>query len=255
MKINEEEAFLIKINFKCSFVLIFILILSLQNKVESQIRLNSYAEVGSNAVSDGTYGNYSAQIFGQKGSFSASTGALLSFTNANNKVFSAYSLQIGNDFKFGKLPVNIGALFLWKPISNELNETNFGLFADYSTKHWGFKLGANTRYYSFTQAAIQQYNFSDSIHTSFWEPINLMYKISYFLDINLKLRLEASVTNFDYYFIQQETNPMILLNLNYKLNNKLQLYSDLGYMQAGLLNMQVNYFGLYLRGGVIWKIN
>lgn len=250
-----KRPYSLKISIKSFLIVFFILLPAINNLVVSQIVLNSYAEIGSNAMSQGIYGNYSAQISAQKGSFSASTGALFSLSNATDQVFSAYSFQIGNDFKFRNLPVNIGAFFLWKPISNEMRETNFGLLADYRIQHWGIKLGANTRFYSFTQAAIKQYNFADSIHTSFWEPINLMYKISYFHDFNPKFNLEASITNYDRYFIQQETNPMILLNLNYKVNNGLQFYSELGYMQAGLLNLHVNYFGVYLRGGVIWKIN
>ena len=234
--------------------IIFLLIFSIQNSF-SQISLDSYLETGSNAVSQGMYGNFSAGISGKTGSLSASTSALFSFSNATDQVFSAYRLQLGNDFQLGKYPINISGIFLWKPISDEMRETNFGLLANYKTRHFGYTIGLNTRIYSFTQAAITQYNFADSIHTTFWEPINVMYKLSYFIDFNTNLTLEASITNYDRYFIQQETNPMILLNLNYKLNNKLQLYGDLGYMQAGLLNLHVNYFGLYLRGGVIWKID
>lgn len=238
-------------------ILLFIICfpLSYRNSVFSQISLNSYIETGNNVVSQGSYGNLSAELLGRTGTLSASTGALLSFSNATNQVFSAYSLQVANDFKFGKFPVKINALFLCKPVSNEMRETNFGLMAEHRAKHFGYKVGLNTRIYSFTQAAIRQYGFADSIHTSLWEPINIMYKFSYFTPFSPKLNFEVSVTNYDRYFIQQETNPMILTNLTYKQNSNLQFYSELGYMQAGLLNMHVNYFGLYLRGGVIWKIN
>jgi len=68
------------------------------------------------------------------------------------------------------------------------------------------------------------------------------------------MNLELRITNFDTFTILQETNPMILAKLSYKINSKLQFYTDLCYMQAGLLNMRVNYFGYYLRGGVLWQI-
>ncbi len=220
-----------------------------------QVSVDTYLETGSNVVSQGFYGDFSTQISGRTGSLSASTGALLHFSNATDQVLSAFSIQVANDFKFGKIPVNIEALFLWKPISTDMRETNFGVLASYRTQHFGYKLGLNTRIYSFTQAAITQYKFADSIHTSLWEPINLMYKFSYFLPFSKKLNFEASITNYDRYFIQQETNPIILLNLRYDFKPNLQFYSELGYMQAGLLNMHVNYFGTYLRGGVIWKID
>ncbi len=226
-----------------------------QSSVFSQISVNSYIEAGSNVVSQGVYGNFSAELIGRTGTLSASTGALLSFSNATDQIFSAYSLQVANDFKFGNLPVTLNALFLWKPISNEMRETNFGIMAEYRAKHFGYKLGLNTRTYSFTQAAISRYNFADSVHTSLLEPINVMYRLSYFTPISTKLNFEGSITNYDRYFIQQETNPMILLNLTYNFKPNMQFYSELGYMQAGLLNIHVNYFGTYLRGGVVWKID
>jgi hypothetical protein len=137
-----------------------------------------------------------------------------------------------------------------------MRETNFGLLAKYKkNKHFGFQAGVNSRVYHFTQAAILQYNFDNSVNTALWEPWNLMYKISYFTQFSEKLDFEAAVTNFDRYFIQQETNPMILLYAGYKLNSKLKLYSELAYMQAGLFNLHVNAFGVYLRGGVLWQIN
>ena len=242
-------------NVKIFKISILFIITGFYNNAIGQVSFDSYLESGSNAVSQGIYGNFSAQISGRTGGLSATTGALLSFSNATDQVFSAYSLQVANDFKFGKLPMNISALFLWKPISNEMRETNFGLLAEYRARHFGYKFGLNTRIYSFTQAAISQYNFADSIHTSLWEPINVMYKFSYFTQFSPKLNFEVNITNYDRYFIQQETNPMILTNLTYHYNSNFQFYGELGYMQAGLLNMHVNYFGIYLRGGVIWKID
>jgi hypothetical protein len=165
---------------------IFLLIFSIPNSF-SQISLDSYLEAGSNTVSQGMYGNFSAGISGQTGSLSASTSALFSFSTVTNQVFSAYRLQVGNDFTTSKFPINISGLFLWKPISDEMYETNFGLLANYKTRHFGYTIGLNTRIYSFTQAAIAQYNFADSVHTSLWEPINMMYKFSYFTSFSPKL--------------------------------------------------------------------
>lgn len=229
--------------------------LSAQITVFSQISINSYAEVGSNAVSQGIYGGYSAQVSGQFGSFKATTGGLLFISKAGENIFSAYSLALSNDIQIHKHNINVKGFYLWKPISADFRETNFGLLAQYRASHFGFIVGVNTRFYSFSQAAVLKYGFPDSIHTSFWEPVNAMYKFSYYQQFSPKLNFEASITNYDRYFIQQETNPMILTNLTYKSNSNLQFYSELGYMQAGLLNMHVNYFGLYLRGGVIWRLN
>jgi len=229
--------------------------LSGQNSVFSQISLDSYAEVGSNAVSQGIYGGFSAQVSGQFGSFNATTGCFLSLSNEGGDIFSAYSLTVSNDILIHKHKINASGFYLWKPISSDLRETNLGLLVKYRTRHFGYIIGLNSRIYSFSRSAIIRYNFPDSIRTKFWEPVNAMYRLSYYQQFNPKLNFEASITNYDRYFIQQETNPMILTNLTYIFNSNLQFYSELGYMQAGLLNMHVNYFGLYFRGGVIWRLD
>ena len=246
MKSNKQRITLI-----ISILLMFIF----QNQVYSQLSVNGYAELGTNNVSQGAYGNFSGQFSAKFGMFTTSTGALISFTNANPDIFSAFKLGVENEFQIFSKPVNVGAFYLWKPFSVDLRETNYGVLADFRTKHVGFQLGLNTRIYSFSAAAKKKYNFPDSVSTTIWEPINLMYKFTYYLELTKKWNFEASVTNFDTYIIEQETNPMIRTKFSYKLNDKLLLYSDLGYQQAGLLNMRVNTFGIFLRGGVIWQIN
>ena len=242
-------------NFLYKSILVLIWAFFSVQPIFSQVSLNSYAEIGSNAVSEGVYGDFSTQVEGRTGNFSTSVGGLLSFSNARESVLSAFLFTATNDFQLKKNKLSISGFYLWKPLSDIMYETNFGLLGAYRTTHFGYKLGLNTRFYNFTKAAILLYNFDETTQTTLWEPTNVMYKISYFRDFSKKLDIEAVVTNFDHYFIQQETNPMILLNLGYKLNSKLKLYSELGYMQAGLLNFHVNAFGVYLRGGMIWQIN
>jgi hypothetical protein len=80
-----------------------------------------------------------------------------------------------------------------------------------------------------------------------------MYKITYNQPINERLKANISVTNFDLLMIQQETNPFIITNIDYQLSSNTNIFTDLGYLQAGLFNMRVNYFGFFIRGGVQWK--
>ncbi len=221
----------------------------------SQTVNNSYIEVGSNNASAGVYGSLSTQFSQRFKNFEVSAGGLFTLSNAQSNIFSALKLNISNDFQIKNHTLNVGALYLLKPFSTDLNETNFAILANYRTSHFGYVLGVNSRIYSFNRAAIQKYNFPDSVKTSVWEPYNLMYRISYFHDIVPELKFEAAITNYDRYLIQQETNPMLQLNFNYQLNDKLQFYSELAYMQAGMMNIRINYFGFYLRGGVVWQIN
>jgi len=237
---------------------IFLLILFFINchsNIFSQISINSYLEIGNNNVSEGVYSNFSSQFLAKFGSLTASTSGLLTFTNANPIIFSTYKLSVENEFIIFNNPISVDAFYLGKAFSKELNETNTGILVDYLTNHFGFQIGLNARIFSFNNEAKQKYNFPEPFNTTIWEPFNLMYKFTYYLQYNRKWNFEASVTNFDTYIIEQETNPMLLTKFSYKLQDKLLLYCDLGYLEAGLLNMRVNTFGLYLRGGVIWQIN
>jgi len=225
-----------------------------QQAVYSQISIDNYIDVGRNNVSEGVYSDFSTLILADAGSFTVSSGALLSFTNAQKNIFSAYFLSISRNIYERNHPINIEAFYLWKPFSEDLREYNFGFIADFRTKQFGFNLGFNSRLYSFTRVAKIKYNIPDSISTRVWVPINLMYQLSYFLPLNKKTLLEVRVTDFNTYTILQETNPMILTKFTYTLNDKIQFHSELCYMQVGLLNIRVNYFGYYLRGGVLWKI-
>jgi len=221
----------------------------------SQISINSYAELGTTNVSAGAYGNFSGLLSAKFGAFSVSTGALVSVSNADLNVFSAYKLSVDNEFQLFKTPFRVSGFYLWKPFSVDLRETNAGVLVNYRTRHFGYDLGLNTRVYGYSEAAKRKYNFLGSASTTIWEPVNWMYKLTYYLQFNPKTNFEACVTNFDTYMVEQETNPMIRTKINYELNNKLHFYSELGYQQAGLMNIRVNTFGVFLRGGVVWQLN
>ncbi|HLP04312.1 MAG TPA: hypothetical protein VK152_02680 [Paludibacter sp.] len=240
---------------KSSFLLTLSLLHGVPIPANSQISNNSYIEIGSNYASAGTYGSLSSRFSSKSGNFETTAGCLFTIPATKGNAFSALKLGASNDFKLKRRKLNVGATYLFKPFSADLNETDFAILASYKTSHFGYALGLNSRIYCFNRAATVKYNFPDSVKTSVWEPVNLMYRISYMDNILPKLNYEISVTNYNQYLFQQETNPMFLLNLNYKFGRKFQLYSELEYMQAGMVNIRVNYFGLCVRGGMVWQIN
>jgi len=81
-----------------------------------------------------------------------------------------------------------------------------------------------------------------------------LYKITYFQPLSEQSDLQVSVTNFDAFMIQQETNPMLITRVGYQTSTASKMYIDLGYLQAGLLNIRVNYFGYFVRGGFQWVL-
>ncbi|MPN43310.1 hypothetical protein SDC9_190869 [bioreactor metagenome] len=81
-----------------------------------------------------------------------------------------------------------------------------------------------------------------------------MYKFTYFAPFSEKIHFRASITNYDTFIIQQETNPMIIIKLDYQLSQSTKLNLGVGYLQSGLMNIRVNYFGYFIRGGVQWEL-
>lgn len=235
-------------------VVIIILILY-QLPVFSQISNDSYVELGKNAVSSGIYSSVATQFSGKFGNFGATAGTSLLFSVAKENTLDALYLKADYDIPAFGTSVNLGAFYLWKPFSFDLNETSTGLIAQYRANRFDYQLGLHTRFYRFTHSAIEKYGFSANESTRIWEKLNLMYRFTYFQPMGEKWELEARITNFDYFTILQETNPMISTKISYRLSPKMRIYTDLTYMQAGLLNIRVNYFGFYGRGGVQWQLN
>lgn len=220
-----------------------------------QFSLDSYLGAFNTNVSQGTKADFSGEFSVRYSTLSLSAGSLLTFPTDNGLHFSALKLQVQNNFQLFNKSLAGGVFYLWKPFSADLCETAFGLLAGYRIGRFGLNLGLNSRVYYFTEAAIVKYNFTNAFSTSIWEPINVIYRLSYYQPLMAKWEMEAMVTNYDNYIIEQETNPMIQTKFTYSMNRKLSLYANLGYQQAGLLNMRVNTFGVFLRGGVVWKIN
>lgn len=241
--------------FLISNLFFFIFLFGFHNRGFTQISVDSYVGVGQTLVSEGAYSELSTLVFGKYAGFNAATGGLISLMNTQQNLFTAYSLAFSKDFSIAHHNFNIGTFYLWKPFSDNLRETNIGMLADFKTRHFAYAVGLNSRTYSFTNAAKQKFNLTKSINTTITEPLNLMYKVSYFKPFNHLFLFEGSVKNYDRYIVLQETNPMLFAKFSCGINYKLQLYSELCYMQSGFFNVHVSYFGFSIRGGVLWQIN
>lgn len=236
-------------------ILIFIFSsIGLQN-LHSQFYIENYVDVGKTNVSEGIYSNYALIVSAKQQSYRFSTGALATFSNTDQPIFSGYKFSASKDLKLKAKSYNLALSYLILPFSSNLREHDFVLLASFQKKKMDYSVGFNSRLYTFSNAAKVRYAFAPGTDTNIWEPLNLMYKVSFNQAFNNDLNLELRLTNFDNFYILQETNPMILAKLCYKLNKNLQLYSNISYLQAGLFNMRVNYFGYYFRGGLVWEIN
>lgn len=231
---------------------IFIFLTSMS--LEAQVQLSSFIDAGKNNVSEGYYvkstlaGNY------QFGKTNISAGVQLNLKNAVGSVFSGTYFKVSREIKIKTFPFDVEGLFLYSPFSNLIHETNLGLLAIVDRSHFTCKLGTNFRTYHIRDEAAEKYDIESN--RSLHENWNIMYLFGYRLKpIENKWNVGISLTNIDYFLINQETNPMVYLKGCFEIKPKLKLYTEYWYKSAGSLNISANSFGAFIRAGIIWKVD
>lgn len=220
----------------------------------AQIDLSTHFDVGENNVSDGVYVKNSSFAAYHYQKFRFLGGVRLDIESMADKVFTGTTLQIDREFSIKEFPFEIEGLIIYNPFSDWVYEFNWGLLAKVQRKHFDFKLGTSFRTYSLTSKA--QSNSDLDSNNKIHENWNLMYLAQYNLKPDdFKWNVGISITNIDYFLINQEVNPMFNLNGYYKINKPLTLYAETWYKAAGLSNISVNYFGFFIRTGLIWKVD
>ena len=238
---------------KIAGVLFILLISESRMDVSAQPALTFYTEAGKNILSHELH--LKSAILGKykSGKNQLETGFQSNLMNGNNIILSGFSLNGSRSFKIINLPLELHGFWLWTASSDILQETNYGLFISLQQKHFDLQLGTNCRSYSFRAKAMEKFNIKES-NSKIHENFNLMYSFGF----NLK-RPESrwnaglTVTNIDYFLINQETNPYFNLHGVYRVSSPVCLFAEAWYKNAGLLNMSSNYFGFVIRGGIKWN--
>jgi hypothetical protein len=234
--------------------LLVIFYFSSAQEVNSQFQVNGHFDLGNNNLSDGIFlhlsglGSYDEQHWGARAGFQ------LGLVQPQDVFFNSWFLSSYGKIPAGDLKIVVGGEYLWTSFSPDLREINWILFAGTTLRHWHFNLGNNSRIYRLSNKASDEY--WESGEGRITEPWNMMYTVNYAVKpFGNRWNLMFALTNYDIFIIQQETNPMINTRFEYSITAPLQLFSELWYKSAGLLNDQVNYFSTYIRIGIIWDIS
>jgi hypothetical protein len=238
---------------KKTIIFLFLLLLCPIMDLKAQFYMEGQLDLGTSQVSDGLYAQISHTGFFEKLRWGAQAGYQLGIIQPQDVFFNSWYGSSYGKLPLGKIQLILGGEYLWTAISPDLRETNWILFARTTFSHWQLGLGNNTRVYRLSNKAAKNDGVIDP-DDKIIEAGNLMYNIRYILKhYENRWNLMATLTNYDRFLIEQETNPMINIRFDYKLSEPLTLYSELWYKSAGLLNARVNYFGTFIRIGVIWE--
>jgi len=235
-------------------VLLICLCLTYYINAFTQPEITLFTDIGSTNVTQeyflksATLGQYS---FGKN---QAEAGFLFNLKSTTENTFAGYRLQASRDLKIKNWPFKIQGFWIQTIYSDLLRETNWGAVIRIPMKHFDATLGTEFRTYAFRDDAIQTYGIENDA-AKLNESFNFIYSFSY----NLKPpenRWNAGlcITNFDYFIVNQETNPIFSLKGSYKFKAPISLVTQAWYESSGVLNSYANYYGFFFRTGIIWYI-
>jgi len=220
----------------------------------AQVQLSTYIDAGENNVSDGLFiktsvwGNY------QLNKIKISGGGQFDLISASSNFFTGVTLIVSREFMIKEFPFEIQGLFLSNFFSDLAHEYDWGLLANLELKHFVFKLGTEFRTYHITQKASEEYEIESN--KNLHENWNIMYLVGYNVKpMDYKWNIGLSITNIDHFIINQDINPMIYLQGKYRVTPPITLYIEPWYQNSGTCNISANYFGFFIRTGLIWKLD
>lgn len=235
-------------------LLIFILILSLPFPVKAQPELTLYTDLGRSNVSKVVYIrpviSTGYTVYKNQLTFGYQWNGIYSRLGA----LSGYRFGYGRDFTLKTIPFKIQAFYV-NVGSKILRESNVGLALTVKPNHFDLTIGTNFKTYAYTKSARELYGIPKDAR-SLNEVWNILYNFTYYLKPTDHVwNTGLSLTNFDYFTFNQETNPMLKLVGQCDLTVYIRLFTEIWYKPAGLTNLEPNFFGLFIRGGVAWKID
>ena len=212
-------------------------------------------DAGSSTVSDGAFLRPAVMAAYRFDKFSVGTGFQWTFSSAERKVLSGGFISGSSDFKVREFPLSADLFVRRNPFSDVVRETLFGTVLKHERSRLDIHFGYHMRRYRLNESAIEQGDLLSGPALAIWEYRNFMYRGTLRLnEQDAQWNLSVSVTNFDYFLIQQETNPMFNFAGYFRISDAVKLHSSLWYQGAGMFNIHANHYGFYFRTGVVWQV-
>lgn len=233
--------------FKLLIIIILLMkLMVVQSQSNITIDIGSGADYASGSTAEILAGfNLS---FAQKWQTKISSGIVFRETGS---LIRGLNAELNRTFMVDEKPLKVGVFHLWKPFTERMGEHNTGLLVNLNRNRFEYDLGLYRRYFYIRQSFLSTGNYSQRYHS---EQANVMYRIMYKIIHKEDVNLRVGVGSFDSFTIQQETNPMFLTDMMYRLSDSFSLRLNAVYLQSGLMNIRVNYYGYQIRGGVLWNL-
>lgn len=236
------------------FLIVTIIFLSL-HVAFGQVRLTSNVDFGENNASDGAY---LMSAFGgayQMDDYLLGGIVQLKMIGKQASLVSVLKFNALKEIELRDIPLSLNAYLMFNRATSSIRETNFGIsISNRSRGHFKYVLGSNFRTYAINYSALDK-SAADYEQLRIHENFGLIYNISgYIKPLDHKWNIGASITNIDYFLINQATNPLYNAQFLYSLNSKVKLRFESWFKQAGIFNINAHYFGYFFRGGITWQL-
>lgn len=233
--------------------ILILLMLAVSQKLDAQLYLTTFNDFGRTNVSGGLFVRTAVSAQYQLGKTTLGYGNLFNLKNHTPIFFSGAKVNLSRAIEIKGRIYEAMAFFMYNPYSRHILETNWGLALNTNARHFSYLLGTNFRTSHLTMKVLEDYGINSN--TRLREKWNLMYLIGYNLKpYENRWNTGVSLTNVDYFFINQDTNPMLSLNAKYRLSVPLTLYMETWYKTAGVFNISADSFGIFFRTGLRWEI-
>jgi hypothetical protein len=212
-------------------------------------------DAGNSTVSDRAFLRPAVMVDYRFDKFSVGTGLQWTFSSAERKVLSGGFISGSSDFKVREIPLTADLFVRRNPYSDIVRETLLGAVLKHEGSRLDIHFGYNMRRYRLNENGVVSDTPFSGPALSIWEYRNFMYRGT--LHLNRReapWNLSVSVTNFDHFLIQQETNPMVNLAGYIRVSDAVKIHSSLWYQGAGMSNIHANHYGFYFRTGVVWQV-
>ncbi len=220
-------------------------------QAQSQIQIESGCTTGHNQTRDHLYLNPIIAANWQHNDYRLSSGVQFQAADHGHSILKV--IKLSGDVRihvFGD-SISIGTGVWYRPFSEYISEYNAVFWLKHERPHLLLVAGNNSRFYKLTNKGESLWPESPMVKE--WR--NLLY------EAGLKLRskpepwnITAGISNSNGWLFQQETNFMLYLRGDYNLSKKLKSHLSWWYQPAGSMNLQSDYFGFYLTGGLTWQI-
>lgn len=240
-------------NFKLS--LFTFLTLFAATYASGQLKIESFLLSGQSQIKSEGYMNIAVCPDYEINNWTFGAGAEFALLNPQNTMLNAWCLGAEKKLMLKNQELIISGDLFCSPFSEYIHELNLVFEIKTEFPHLKLMLGNNSRIYRLTAEALERWPGVDSAGANIkkeWR--NFLYNFSYRIKADeSKWNLGFGISNTSGFFFNQETTPMLFSRYENKLNESIQLFAECWFQQAGFANLQAQYFGFFVKGGLVWK--